>query len=535
MKRIIALIISLCLIGALLCSCAGSSRVYPTIDDDYRTFYQLLVGTYCDSDGDGMGDIQGLISKLDYINDGDPDSDTSLHMNGIWLLPIMTSPTYHKYDTSDYYNVDPQYGTLEDFAQLAQECNERNIALILDLSVNHTSNYHPWFKSACVSIGIDPCGEDECIYAELCREHNPYCEYYNFSPTPVSGWHPVKESSGWYYEGEYHAGMPDLNLDSELVREEIINICSFWLDYGIYGFRLDSLKSYYGGNLTKSAEFTDWLQTTLNQKYGSVYLVGELWTESSTQISRYYENSSIKSLFIFDMSAPQSNAITMAIRLGQGTKITNALLKWEDVEKSSETAINSYFLSNHDMTRSAGSLNRDVILEKQAAAIYLLMPGCSYVYYGEEIGMTGGSENDPNKRMPMVWSVESSDGITNPPSGATSKESPNAGVAEQLKDKDSLLRFYIEALKIKNAYPALARGKISSYDFGEKTITSYAVSYEDERYVVIHNVGTETLSLNIEDTSEFELLEVLAAGGEKPTLKDNVVTMPSYSTALLKI
>ena len=149
------------------------------IDDNYRTWYEIFVYSFCDSDGDKIGDLQGVISKLDYIAD--------MGFNGIWLMPIMPSNTYHKYDVKDYMGIDAAYGTMEDFDELVAECDKRGIKLIIDLVMNHTSSSHPWFVAACDYLkGL---GEGEEPSAEDC----PYYEYYNFvkDAPPSSNWHQV--------------------------------------------------------------------------------------------------------------------------------------------------------------------------------------------------------------------------------------------------------------------------------------------------------------------------------------------------------
>ena len=137
------------------------------IEDNYRTYYEVFVYSFCDSDGDGIGDIPGLISKLDYINDGDDATDTDLGCNGIWLMPVNPSPTYHKYDVADYYGIDEQYGTLEDFKELLAECDKRGIKVIMDLVLNHSSSQNPWFQEAYSYLqqldGKEPSVE-ECPY-----------------------------------------------------------------------------------------------------------------------------------------------------------------------------------------------------------------------------------------------------------------------------------------------------------------------------------------------------------------------------------
>ena len=122
---------------------AQDARALQIIDDNYRTYYELFVYSFYDSDGDGIGDLQGVLDKLDYLNDGDDTTDTDLGINGIWLMPVMPSTTYHKYDTTDYENIDPQYGTLDDFQKLLTACHDRGIRVILDLAMNHSSSRHP--------------------------------------------------------------------------------------------------------------------------------------------------------------------------------------------------------------------------------------------------------------------------------------------------------------------------------------------------------------------------------------------------------
>ncbi|HHX12636.1 MAG TPA: alpha-amylase, partial [Clostridiales bacterium] len=195
------------------------------IDDNYRNYYEIFVYSFNDSDGDGIGDIQGLISKLDYINDGDPTTDTDLGFDGIWLMPIMPSTTYHKYDVTDYYSIDPQYGSLDDFKELIEECHKRGINLIIDLVFNHTSAKHPWFKEAVSYLeGLEEGQEPN-------PKEGPYVEYYNFDKDKkgAAGYHKTGRSD-CYYEGIFWDQMPDLALDNENVRGEIEKIAKYWLD-----------------------------------------------------------------------------------------------------------------------------------------------------------------------------------------------------------------------------------------------------------------------------------------------------------------
>ncbi|MEE1199843.1 MAG: alpha-amylase family glycosyl hydrolase, partial [Christensenellales bacterium] len=188
-------------------------------------WYEVFVRSYQDGDGDRIGDLKGLMSRLDYIAD--------MGYDGLWLMPIMPSPSYHKYDVKDYCAIDPQYGTLDDFKALVSACHERGIRIIVDLPVNHTSVSHPWFTQACTALRKK-------------ETDNPYIDYYCFSEKGGQKMIPVPGTS-WFYEEQFSGGgMPDLNLDSKAVRSEIRNILDFWLnECGADGFRLDAVTSYY--------------------------------------------------------------------------------------------------------------------------------------------------------------------------------------------------------------------------------------------------------------------------------------------------
>ncbi len=537
MKRIIALTLVLCLTAALFCGCrntAGSEPVtFDIRDDAYNLYYEIFVGSFYDSNGDGCGDLQGIIEKIDYLNDGDYASETSLHVGGVWLMPIMPSPTYHKYDITDYYDVDPDYGTLDDFRQLADAFSERGIELIIDMPVNHSSNYHPWFISACQSIGIEPCGGgDECLSGDvLCSEHNIYCQYYNFSQERPQGYHPVKNADGWYYEAQFGTHMPDLNLDSQPVRDEIVSICKFWLDMGIAGFRLDTITNYYTNSINASGEFLGWFYDELKACKDDVYLVGEVW-KSDIEIKSYYEASHIPSLFNFPFSS--TGTINKAVRNGSGAVLSERLISWNQM-LSTYGCIDAPFLSNHDQTRSSGAFPGNES-KKQAAAVYMLMPGNPFIYYGEEIAMGGGGDNDPHKRAPMVWSLTDTTGQCDPPEGTTKVREVDAGVAEQLGDPDSLLRFYIAVSQIRNQWAALARGEVSesvysSDDESMKPLCAYTVSYEGTTLTVLHNLGEEPITLTL--TEGDRVVNTLAAGGTQPTVEKGILTMPWYTTVIL--
>ena len=216
-------------------------------DDNYRTTYEVFVYSFADSNGDGIGDLNGLYDNLGYINDGQPSSGMDLSAGEIWLMPIFPSPTYHKYDTTNYMDVDPTYGTLEDFDKLLKECHARGINVILDLALNHTSTEHPWFQAAKEYLEKLPAGKDPV------KDECPYVWYYTFSQEQYPGFVPMDDT--WYYEARFWEGMPDLNLSTPEVRNELSTIMKFWLDRGVDGFRLDAVTSYYTDNPDGNMEF----------------------------------------------------------------------------------------------------------------------------------------------------------------------------------------------------------------------------------------------------------------------------------------
>ena len=358
-QRGLALLLALCLL--LLSACGERRREAEenVIDDKYRNWYEVFVYSYYDSDGDRIGDLAGLAEKLDYI--------ASLGMNGIWLMPIMPSPSYHKYDVTDYYGIDPQYGTLEDFSALLEKAHSLGIDVIIDLVVNHTSSEHPWFLSAKADADSE------------------YREYYNWSDEPRDGY---AKAGGSYYECRFVNTMPDLNLDNPEVRAEIERILRFWLeDVGVDGFRLDAVTSYYTGERERNIDFLSWLGDTARAISPDCYIVGEAWTDLY-EIADYCA-ADIDSFFLFPVA--QSGGYIEEIlgpdvkEPGRSYANVTALLE----QRLPEDTIPAPFLGNHDTPRAASVLGPDTAKQKMAAGLLAMMRGGTFVYYGDEIGMTG--------------------------------------------------------------------------------------------------------------------------------------------------
>ena len=473
-------------------------------------YYEIFVGSFYDTNEDGMGDLDGVTEKLDYLND--------LGVGGIWMMPIHPSPTYHKYDVVDYYDIDPKYGTMEDFDELITKANEYNIEIIIDLVLNHTSSEHPWFIEA-----------KKNVLNGTCENENSYCDYYVFSTTPQGKYYPI--GKGYYYEALFWDKMPDLNLDSENVRNEIKDILQFWLDKGVKGFRLDAVTSFYNQNVTKNTEFLRWLNETIDSIDEDAYVVGEAWTTNKTITDLY--DSGIDSLFQFSLSQADG-LIASSIRSKQGYNLANEVIKYNQmIKEANPDALNAVFISNHDQGRSAGyfkSTQPEYL--KLMASIYLLMPGRSYIYYGEEIGLRG-SGKDENKRLPMIWVNNDNTGKTLGPSAADYKSEDIMGLKQQASDKNSLYNHYKQLIQIKNRYDVITDGTMESLNLNSNV---YALrTYDDtDDVIVIHNLSDQKVVIDY-DFSNYKIAhQIYNASQTKAVLNDSLELSAYNSIVLIK-
>lgn len=504
------------------------------IDDNYRTYYEVFVSSFYDSNGDGIGDLQGLTAKLDYINDGDDTTDTDLGCNGIWLMPVNPSPTYHKYDVADYYDIDASYGTLEDFKELLAECDRRGIRVIMDLVLNHSSSQNPWFQEACDYLSKLGDGEPD---AEEC----PTFDYYHFSKEQGAGCYAV-EGTDWYYEAQFWSEMPDLNLDSEVLRAEITEITKFWLDMGVGGFRLDAVKEFYTGNPQKNIEFLGWFTDMVKEQKADAYLVGEAWLEVS-DYAKYYE-SGIDSLFNFAF-ADKDGIISKVLNGSPASRYgAESVSLQETFGQYNENYIDAPFYTNHDMGRSAGYYAGDNS-EKQtklAGAMNLFMSGSAFLYYGEELGMKGAGK-DENKRAPMYWSKDpEKEGMCDGPADMDDVKMKFDSLEEQEQEAESVYHYYKKVIKIRNQNPEIARGKVEYLESvsGDSFCVLRKTWEGSEVLLVFHTgEGTESLDLdnitvNGEEVSESRICGTLETGEEQIVLSEKTVTMPGYSVLVLK-
>ena len=218
-------------------------------DDNCRVFYEIFVGSFSDSDGDGTGDLRGVIDRMDYLNDGDDADGLSLGVEGLWLSPIFTSASYHKYDVDDYYAIDPAFGTEEDLKELAELCHQRGVKLILDLVLNHTGTGNPWFKAFAEAHRN---GDTQDPYYDF------YCYYTEGEQVPAGRTFTKLAGTDIYYESNFSESMPELNYDNDAVRQAVLDVAKYYMALGVDGFRFDAAKYIYFADNGRSAEFWKW-------------------------------------------------------------------------------------------------------------------------------------------------------------------------------------------------------------------------------------------------------------------------------------
>ena len=497
------------------------------IDDNYRNYYHIFVYSFADSDGDGVGDLNGITSKLDYIEE--------MGFNGIWLSPIHQSTTYHKYDVVDYYSIDEEYGTMDDFDKFMDECEKRGIKVILDLVFNHTSTKHQWFKEATEYVrGLE---EGEEVNLAEC----PYVDYYHIKKTDdVDGGKYYKISGSEYsYEGQFWDQMPDLNLASTEVRREVEEIAKFWVDKGVGGFRLDAAKEFYTGDAPKNIEVLSWFTEYCKELDENLYLVAEVWDGFST-IKEYYK-SGITSIFDYaygDSSGYTIKAIQQSGNGEAGKNLASNFVKTQNAYlESNPNMINAPFLSNHDCGRIAGFSSVKIERMKLAGAINAFMSGSSFVYYGEEIGMSGAGK-DENKRAPMYWSdFGTMDGVCAGPSGMDEVKHKFGSLEDQKKDRYSMYWYYRNLYHIKNMYPEIARGTVAVMDAVEDgNVCAISKTYNGETIYILFNLNKETTVVDVpKDVYNYEgLVASLEVDENEVSMKGETVTLPAYGVAVIK-
>jgi len=491
------------------------------VRDHFRNVYVVFVYSFYDTTGDGVGDLQGVIRQLDYIS----CPEVGLGADAIWMLPIHPAVSYHGYDVTDFMAINPLFGTLEDFDELIAAANERGVSIILDLVINHTSDRHPWFMNARYEIRHET------------ERH--YFYFYNIvqGRPPGSSWYSLMR--GYYYEGFFWSGMPDLNFNNPDVKAEIEEVVRFWLDRGVHGFRLDAVKHIFPTE-PENHVFWAWFSDMVRAIDPNVFIVGEVW-DNENVIMPYY-GTGFNSLFNFRFEG-QDGLVNQAIQSQNGNALvsqivrTTALIQHFAPEDDADILVlmDSVFLSNHDTNRSGDFLETEA-QRKLAAAIYLLIPGVSYIYYGEEISMTG-SGRDENKRAPMLWSMEDQTGQTRGPRDMNVRPQLAEGVAEALARPDSLLNYYRAVIAAKNRHPEIARGMPGAIGSGPASVVMYEVVFDGRRVIIAHNFSPDAVGFEVDFGDAVEIVERLNPHdiyGGGFYLDVGELVLPGYGTVIIR-
>jgi alpha-amylase len=442
--------------------------------------YEIFVRSFYDSDGDGIGDLNGLTQKLDYINDGNAATNEDLGARCVWLMPVMASPSYHGYDATNYYRVNPQYGSNEDFKRFVAAAHKRGIRVLVDMVLNHVSNEHPMFKDA------------------LLNPTSPYRDWFRWSATDPKEkgpwgqtvWHKSPARDEYYY-GVFWEGMPDLNYTNPAVREEAKKIARYWLEQmGVDGFRLDAVPYLVeeGDHLSNTPATHAVLHeyaSYIHRIAPSAFTVGEVWDSVGAMLPYYPDQ--LDSYFAFALS----DALIDGVRTGSANKLLDGYMRLQSALPADRW---SPFLRNHDQTRTLTALGGDVERAKVAATLLLTLPGFPFVYYGEEIGMTG-DKPDPRLRTPMHWRSGHASGFTRGlPWEPLQPDSLTANVEVEGRDPRSLLNLYRKLIHLRADNSALAVGELVPLSTSSASVAAYVRRDRDHVVLVVANLGRETLS-----------------------------------------
>lgn len=434
-------------------------------------FYEIFVRSFYDSNGDGIGDFNGIAQKMDYIQ--------SLGVNALWLMPIHPSPSYHGYDVIDYYATNSEYGSIDDFKNLLNETHNRDIKIIIDLVLNHTSSQHPFFVDA--NSGSD----------------SEYRDWYVWSNESGNQWH---QGNDGYYFGFFCDCMPDLNYSNPDVTTEMFEVTRYWLeDIGVDGFRLDAAKHLIedGDKLENTPATHEWFRDFYlfykNEK-SDAYAVGEVYGAGAFIATTYEEQ--FEHVFNFELASGLMNSVNGESNTG----ITSA---WKFTLSDMTDGDYATFLTNHDQNRVMSVFNGNEEKAKLAAVILLTSPGTPFIYYGEEIGMQG-KKPDEDIRLPMQWNADENAGFTT----ASPWRAPNAdhllvNVAAQEDDPNSLLKLYRTLIQLRAKHPALRGGSISVLETGNTGVYAFLRSDGEENILVLVNLTDAAISeyaLNLKES-----------------------------------
>jgi len=488
------------------------------------TIYQIYPRSFLDTSGNGIGDLGGVIEKLDYLQ--------YLGIDAIWLSPVFPSPQYDfGYDVSDYYSINPLFGSEEDFDFLLKEAHRRNIRIILDLVLNHTSHQHPWFLES------------------FSNRNNPKADWYIWADPkgkrPPNNWKSVFGGSAWkwndkrrqFYLHSFTPQQPDLNWRNPEVKKELLSIFEYWLEKGVDGFRLDVVdfflkdeflrsnpycigrrpyemqKHIYDKNRPENIQLMQEIRKTID-RFPQRMAVGEVAERNVEIAAAYYgpNNDGLHLNFNFEfLEQPW-----------KPQKFCRAIEKWENLLEDDNWP--AYTLSNHDVPRYISRYGNSIPRAKVAAAMLFSLRGTPFIYYGEEIGMTQTripkrEIKDPvgkrywpihpgrdGCRTPMQWNSDLNAGFTS--STPWLKVNPNykkVNVEKQVQKDHSLFHFYRKLIQCRKKHPPLQNGKLQISSLTNQNILAYWRKTSDESILVLLNFSSQKQTVTL-SPSEGELI-----------------------------
>ena len=509
----------------------------------HAVFYEIYPRSFADSNNDGVGDLNGITAKLDYLKD--------LGVDAIWISPCFPSPQVDfGYDVSDYENIDPMYGTLADFDRLASEAHKRDIHIILDFVVNHTSDQHPWFLDS--KSSRNSAHRDWYIWRDGKGPGQPPNNWVSIFGGPAWKFDPATHQ---YYYHIFYPQQPDLNWRNPAVKEAMFDVTRFWYNRGVSGFRLDAVDTLFEDpNLTdnpivkpgknafgdpfeekkynsKLPEVHDVLRGLRNvaDEYNAV-LIGETWTADVAELNQYYGKGN-------ELQLPMDFLFTTV------NKLSVAEFRKQIAEVNAAAGWPTFVISNHDIPRSYdryGDGKHNDEIAKLMAALYLTLRGTPIMYYGEEIGMKTtpptrqedvqdpiGRKGWPEEkgrdgeRTPMQWNDSANAGFTKGkpwlPVPGTYK---THNVAEESKDSDSVLSFYKQLLKLRHTNAAMLDGSYTAINEHDTNVLTYVRTYKNQTVVVALNMSAAPQKLSLDASSFAAAKPLLTTDGSKARGKE---------------
>lgn len=530
--------------------------------------YQVYPKSFNDTTGSGVGDLAGITEKLDYLKE--------LGITVIWLSPVYESPgDDNGYDISDYEQIDPAFGTMEDMEQLIAEAKKRGIYIVMDLVVNHTSDEHEWFEEAKSS------------------RDNPYRDYYIWRD-PVDGGVPndlqstfggsaweYSEETGQYYLHLFSKKQPDLNWENPAMRQDVYQMMNFWLDKGIGGFRLDviDLIGKQPDQLVTAdgPKLHEYLQEMNEATFGhqDVLTVGETWS-ATVQNAKQYSNpdgSELSMVFQFEhiLLDQQDDGEKWDLKRLNLVDLKRTLAKWQT--ELGDEGWNSLFWNNHDTPRIVSRWGNDEEYRQESAKLFAillhLMKGTPYIYQGEEIGMTnyemeslddiydiesinmyherlaaGYSEADilasvnakgrDHARTPMQWRGDQAHaGFTvGQPWIPVNDNFTEINVAQNLAEKDSVFATYQQLIQYRKDHDIVVKGDFQLLYPDHPAVFAYKRQWQDDAFVVFANVSEEEQTV---DVAELSLNDIIINNYDEVTVRDGQLTLEPYQAIAITI